>query len=229
MTLVGVRLRDDSVGPDPPPELVTVRMAGATTPRYVALRSTAVLLVTDELVTVNEAEVAPEEIVTLEGTDATALLALDRETTAPPLGAALFKTTVPVDSVPPLTVMGLSWKAEMFAPVVAGSGFMVKPAKAKPQLHSAEMLIAVWEPTSEVSMENVALVEPAGTVTVGGTMTEVIPAPSETTTPPVGAGPVRVTVPVVLFPPTIVLGFSVRADGVTNVPVWLSTMVVDWV
>jgi hypothetical protein len=195
----------------------------------VALRLTAVLLVTEELVTLKEAEVAPAGMVTLEGTDTTELLALDRETTAPPLGATLFKTTVPVDLVPPATLMGLSWKAEMFAPTVAGSGLMVRPAKAKPQLHSAEILMAVWEPTSEVLMVNVALVEPAGTVTVGGTVTEVIPAPSETTAPPVGAGPVRVTVPVVLFPPTTVLGFSVRVDGVTKVPLGLSTMVVDWV
>jgi hypothetical protein len=132
-TLVGLRVREDSVGPEPP-EPLTVRMAGATTPRYVALKFTAVVLLTDELLTVKLALVAPAATVTLEGTVTTDVLALEREITAPPLGAGLFKTTVPVELFPPVTLMGLSWKAEILAPVVEGSGLMVRPAKAKLQL-----------------------------------------------------------------------------------------------
>ncbi len=190
---------------------------------------TVVELLTEELLTVNDALVAPAGTVTLDGTEATELLALDREMTAPPLGAALSRTTFPCELLPPVTVMGLSWNAEILAPVIEGSGLMVRPANAKPQLYSAEMLMAVWEPTSEVLIGKVALVEPAGTVTVGGTVTEVSWADNDTTAPPVGAGPLRVTVPVVLLPPTTVLGLRVSAEAVTSVLVGLSTMVVDWV
>jgi hypothetical protein len=92
------------------------------------------------------------------------------------------------------------------------------------------MLMAVWEPTSEVLIGKVALVEPAGMVTVGGTVTEVSCAPSDTTAPPAGAGPLSVTVPVEEFPPTTVLGFNVSVEGVgPSEPVGFSTSVVDCV
>jgi hypothetical protein len=71
---------------------------------------TRVDVATALVVTGKVAVVAPAGTVTLplEGTEATAELLLDRETTAPPLGAGPFRVTVPVgDEVPPVTLVGL--------------------------------------------------------------------------------------------------------------------------
>jgi hypothetical protein len=56
-------------------------------------------------------------------------------------------------------------------------------------------------PTALVETMNVALVDPAGTVTVEGTLTGSVPD-NDTTTPPPGAAPLRIAVPVTEFPPT---------------------------
>ena len=57
---------------------------------------------------------------------------------------------------------------------------------------------------------NIALVNPAGTVTLDGTVaTEVLLLESATTAPPAGAGPLRTTVPVEEPPPVVLDGFSV--------------------
>jgi hypothetical protein len=54
----------------------------------------------------------------------------------------------------------------------------------------------------------VAVVLPAGTVTVPGTVTAVLLLDSETKTPPVGAGPLNVTVPVADAPLTTLAGLT---------------------
>jgi hypothetical protein len=56
-------------------------------------------------------------------------------------------------------------------------------------------------PTARVAIRNVALVDPAGTVTLAGTDTGPLPD-KDTTAPPAGAEPVSVAVPVTLSPPT---------------------------
>ena len=67
---------------------------------------------------VNVALVAPEGIVTLAGTEATAVLLLESATIAPPDGAALVSVMVPCEELPPTTLVGLSVNAES----VAGPG-----------------------------------------------------------------------------------------------------------
>ena len=54
----------------------------------------------------NVAEVALAATVTLEGTVAADVLLLVSVTTTPPVGAKPFSVTVPVDEVPPVTVVG---------------------------------------------------------------------------------------------------------------------------
>src|SRR5438093_4139407 len=61
----------------------------------------------------------------------------------------------------------------------------------------------------------VALVAPAGTVTLAGTVAVGVELlTSVTTMPPAGAGPLRVTVPVEGFPAVTVVGLSVNVESV---------------
>ena len=69
---------------------------------------TGVEAVTVRVVTVNVALAAPAGTVTLAGTVATAVLLLERETRAPPLGAGALSITLPVEGDPPLTLVGFS-------------------------------------------------------------------------------------------------------------------------
>ena len=63
--------------------------------------------------------------------------------------------------------------------------------------------------TTLVLTVNDALVAPAATVTLEGTLaTVVLLLESVTCAPPVGAGPLSVTVPVEEFPPVTLVGFS---------------------
>ena len=74
-------------------------------------------MVTDVVVMVNVALVAPAGIVTLAGTVA-ALELSESETAAPPAGAAALKVTVPVEELPPTTLVGFSDTVDSVGPVV---------------------------------------------------------------------------------------------------------------
>jgi len=71
------------------------------------------------------------------------------------------------------------------------------------------MVTAVDAVTTLVLTVKVALVAPAGTVTLEGTVAAaVLLLESATCAPPAGAGPLNVTVPVEEFPPATLVGFS---------------------
>jgi hypothetical protein len=67
-----------------------------------------VLAVTDDDVAANVAVVAPAATVTLAGTPTIAVLLLVSDTSAPPAGAPEVNLTVPLDPVPPVTLVGLT-------------------------------------------------------------------------------------------------------------------------
>src|SRR5258708_25757192 len=69
---------------------------------------TGVEAVTAKVVTVNVRLLAPAGMVTLTGTVAAAVLLLERETRAPPVGAGPLSLTLPVEGDPPLTLVGFS-------------------------------------------------------------------------------------------------------------------------
>jgi hypothetical protein len=69
---------------------------------------TVVFVATAKVFTVKVTDVPPPATVTLAATCATTVLLLDRRTTRPPVGAAPLNVTVPVDGLPPSTVVGLS-------------------------------------------------------------------------------------------------------------------------
>jgi hypothetical protein len=77
------------------------------------------------------------------------------------------------------------------------------------------MLAVVEKRTMDVFTVNVALLAPAGTVTLEGTLATPLSLESCTSVPPEGAGPLSVTVPIeVCKPPMTLVGFSVSEDSV---------------
>jgi hypothetical protein len=73
---------------------------------------TDVEAVTLAVLTVNVALLAPAATVTVAGTVAVDVLLLERETTAPPVGAGPLSVTVPVEGDPPVTLVGVSVSEE---------------------------------------------------------------------------------------------------------------------
>ena len=82
------------------------------------------------------------------------------------------------------------------------------------------MVTGVELPTGEVDIVNTALELPDRTVTMAGTPADDgVSLLSEIVTPPIGAGPVSVTVPWGNMPPTTLVGLiesEVKAGGVTE-------------
>jgi hypothetical protein len=77
------------------------------------------------------------------------------------------------------------------------------------------MVAEIVPPTALVWIANVALADPAGTVTLAGTVTG-SPPDKDTTAPPSGAAPVSVTVPVTEVPPATVEVLSTIEESPTR-------------
>src|SRR5437588_240525 len=87
-------------------------------------------------------------------------------------------------------------------------------------LYEAEIVAEVDTRTIDVFTVKVALLLPAGTVTMAGTLAAPLPLERVTCAPPAGAGPLSVTVPVEdCTPPTTLVGFSVSEATVGGVTV----------
>ena len=87
-------------------------------------------------------------------------------------------------------------------------------------LYEAEIVAEVGSRTVDVFTVKVALLLPAGTVTLEGTLAAALLLESITCAPPKGAGPLRVTVPVEdCTPPMTLVGFNVSEETVGGVTV----------
>src|SRR5437867_11343558 len=77
------------------------------------------------------------------------------------------------------------------------------------------MLTAAHSPSAPLFRANVALVLPAATVTLAGTLAAPLLLESATCAPPAGAGPLSFTVPVEdCVPPMTLVGFSASEETV---------------
>ncbi len=165
-------------------------MALLVTPRYVAEIVAVLVLVTFFAVTVKVVLVEPAGTVTLLGTVATPVALLDSDTTAPGEGGGPLNVTVPWEVLPPGTLVGFRMSETKPGTVT----FRVAVRVVPPAL--AEMVTDVAAETAFVVMVKATVVLPLGTVTFAGTVaTDVLSLESVTITPPVGAGPLKVTVP----------------------------------
>src|SRR5881296_2214137 len=164
---------------------VTVSVAVLVAPPKAPVTVSEVEAATALVVMEKVALIEPAATVTLAGTVATAVLLLDNVTTAPPAGAAVVNVAVPWAAAPPVTLVGLTASADSVAGggggVTVSVAVLVAPPKAPVTVTGVEAATAL------VVMEKVALVEPAATVTLAGTVaTAVLLLDNVTTAPPVG-------------------------------------------
>lgn len=176
-----------------------------------AVMSAEVLALAVDVVTVNVAVLAPSATVTLAGTVATDVLLLESVTTTPPAVAGAVNVTVPVEEEPPTTERGLRLRLERVGLLEFTVSVAVLDTPPAVAVMTEELLPAVvpaW-------IANVALVSPPATVTLPGTVAAVaLPLVRATTSPPAGAGAVKVTVPVLVEPSTTEVGLRLRLESV---------------
>jgi hypothetical protein len=164
-------------------------------------------LATGVVVIANVVVVDPAGIVTLVGGFADTLLE-ERLTTVPPVGAGPFNVRVPAELVPPITDVG-----ETVTLVNAG-GLIVNVAVTAVVPTFAEIVAVVVAETAVVEHMNVAETAPSATVTLVGAVALALLEERVATIPPVGAGPVRLIVPVEAVPPTTDVGDKERPSNV---------------
>jgi hypothetical protein len=205
MTVAGMKLTRSTGG-------------GSTVSITVAVTVTGVAVPTAPATTMNDWMLVFGAKLTLGGTWNTPWLVLVRLTVAPPVGALVFRVTVPVTIWPDAAFKGLRLKV---SEETAG-GLIVRVPDLLLPLSVAEIVAIVWVATGVETIANEVLEVPAGTVTVVGT--DALPLVLERVTwvPPVGAVPPSVTVPVAPWPPATALGDTVRALTCSGVTVKLA-------
>ena len=155
-------------------------------------------------VALNVAVIEPAATVTDPATVNRTLL-LESETTAPPLGAAFDSVTVQVLRAAVLRVVGAHAKE-----VTRVGADRERVVFCEVPLYVA-VTTAVWsEPMVPAVALNVAVVEPAATVTDPATVSRILLLESETTVPPLGAVFVSVTVHELVAPVLSVVGTQAR-------------------
>ena len=195
---------------------VMVSVAVCFTEPTVAVTTADVVVETAEVETVNVAVFCPDGTTTFAGTIAAELLEL-KVTVVPLEGASPVRVTVPVEVVPPETEVG---ERDRFA---KSGGVIVKLAEADADPDPAVITATVVLETGLVEALNVAVVAPAATVTVPGTVALAVLDESGTENPPAGAADPIVTVPVEESPPSTDVGDSDTEEIV--IPLTVSTWV----
>ena len=110
----------------------------------------------------------------------------------------------------------------------AATGFTVKATVCVMPPDTAVMVAVVEVVTALVVTVKVALVAPAGTVTLAGTVTAVELSDSVTTAPPDGAGALNLTVTVMELPPTTLVWLSETAEIVGPTGGGVTVIDVNW-
>jgi hypothetical protein len=95
---------------------------------------------------------------------------------------------------------------------LGAAGFTVNVAVLVAPLNAAEIVAVVEAVTEVVVIVKFALVEPAGTVTLAGTLVALELSDRATTVPPLGAAALRVTVPREEAPPDTLPGLTETVD-----------------
>ena len=151
----------------------------------------------------------PVVTLTVAGTVAAALSLLSAILT-PPVGAGPLSVTVPVEPVPPITLVGFKLKE-----LKAAAGETVNNAVCDAPPKVAVIVTLVEADTEDVVMVKVVPVLPAGTVTDEGTVAAGLLLLSATATPPAGTGALKVTVPVEFAPPITLAGFKLSEFNIS--------------
>ena len=199
VTVPGLKLTPATVS-----EGTTVALPETVVPLAVAMTVTAVELATEPPVTMKVTEFEFAGTVTFAGVGKAVVLLLIRATVIPPAGATPVSVTVPVVICPETTFVGLKASDD------TTGGFTVSGAvRVGPPLCVAVMVSFAIVLTAIVVTLNVPLEAPAAMATFAGTVAEVVSLLIRLiVTPPVGAGPVRFTVPMEVAPPVTVAGFN---------------------
>jgi len=180
---------------------------------------------TIDVLTANVALVLPAGMVTLDGTLAAPLL-LESITCAPPAGAGPLSVTVPVEDPkgPPTTLFGFNVSDATVGGVTVSEADGVTPSK------DTKMLATVATPTGLALTVKVALLLPAGMVTLEGTLaTAALLLESVTCAPAAGAGPLSVTVPEDDWaPPVTLVGFNVTEEALGRTATAVTGSVMVW-
>jgi hypothetical protein len=184
---------------------VTVSVADAELPLADAVMLGVAVVLVALVVAVNVAVLLPCATVTLLGTVAPAVLL--RLTGKPPSGAAPLIVTVPVEEPPPVTLIGFNVTLD------AAGALTVSVAVVELPFADPVMVTLVFADTGMVVAVNVAEVLPAATVTLDGTVVLGSLLLRFTGSPPVGAAPLMVTVPVEEVPPVTPVGLNVTFVG----------------
>ena len=196
VTLAGFKANDETVAVEAPG--LTVKFADTLAPPDWAKIGAVQVVVVLVVLTVKLALVLPAGTVTgfvgkITGRLHGEFIEVDSLTALPPDGAGEAMVMVPVALLPAVTLFGLR-----LMDVTAMPGVMVMLPCTVLFPSVAVIVTAVLLRTNPlfVLTVKVALVAPAGTLTVDGTMAKVLLLLKPTVLPPAGAGALKVTVPV---------------------------------
>lgn len=147
---------------------VTVRLADCDALPTIAVMVTTVFAVTAEVVTVKFADVCPAGISTTGGGFATRLL-VESVASIPPDGAGLFRNTVPVALLPPVTVVGLSETDWRIGGAFGSGSTVTKIDLVTPPALANTLPPVGFVETALVLIVKLAALFPAAMETLGGT------------------------------------------------------------